>query len=291
MVHSISSSGSLIIIILIILFIHLKVIRPIGELTSVVRDIAKKETKVEVPLLQEKNEIGEMARALESFREMAIQIEMDMIDLKNAEETIRKNEEKLKYILDSLPDMILEVDSNLTIVWANKTALDLNPGAIGHTCYESFPGNKKACENCYCSKALKTGKIEAGIMYQPASKTSGESYWENIGIPLKSDDNKTSTVLEVSSNVTDRVLAEKEKEKLIRELKLALSDIKTLSGLLPICSHCKKIRDDKGYWTQIESYIHEHSEAEFSHGICQECAKKYYPDLDIYDENGDVKHD
>jgi hypothetical protein len=67
-------------------------------------------------------------------------------------------------------------------------------------------------------------------------------------------------------------------------LEKALAEVKTLSGLLPICSHCKKIRDDKGYWTQIESYIHEHSEAEFSHSICRECAKKYYPDMDIYDE-------
>ena len=62
----------------------------------------------------------------------------------------------------------------------------------------------------------------------------------------------------------------KEKEK----VEEALAKVKKLSGLLPICSHCKKIRDDKGYWNQIESYIHEHSEAEFSHGICQECAKK-----------------
>ena len=66
----------------------------------------------------------------------------------------------------------------------------------------------------------------------------------------------------------------------------AVREIRTLSGLLPICSHCKKIRDDKGYWTQIESYIHEHSEAEFSHSICQECAKRYYPDMDLYDEDG-----
>ncbi len=61
------------------------------------------------------------------------------------------------------------------------------------------------------------------------------------------------------------------------ELSQALDDIDTLSGLIPICSHCKKIRDDKGYWNQIESYIQDHSKAKFSHGICQECAKKYYP--------------
>jgi transcriptional regulator with GAF, ATPase, and Fis domain len=71
-----------------------------------------------------------------------------------------------------------------------------------------------------------------------------------------------------------------EKEK----VEEALAKVKKLSGLLPICSHCKKIRDDKGYWNQIENYIHEHSEAEFSHSICRECAKKHYPDFDIYED-------
>ncbi len=70
----------------------------------------------------------------------------------------------------------------------------------------------------------------------------------------------------------------------ITSLKRAQEKVKTLSGLLPICSHCKKIRDDKGYWTQIESYIHDHSEAEFSHGICDDCLEKYYPDNDISEE-------
>ena len=69
-----------------------------------------------------------------------------------------------------------------------------------------------------------------------------------------------------------------------KELQMALSEIKRLSGLLPICSNCKKIRDDKGYWNQIEVYIQEHSEAQFTHSICRECAEELYPDLDI---NGD----
>jgi hypothetical protein len=68
------------------------------------------------------------------------------------------------------------------------------------------------------------------------------------------------------------------------KIEKALAEIRTLSGLLPICSHCKKIRDDKGYWNQLESYIQDHSDAKFSHSICQECAKKHYPDLDIYDD-------
>jgi PleD family two-component response regulator len=71
----------------------------------------------------------------------------------------------------------------------------------------------------------------------------------------------------------------KEKEKLIGELKEALAKVKTLSGLLPICSSCKKIRDDKGYWNQIETYIRQRSEADFTHGICPKCAKMLYPGL------------
>ena len=66
-----------------------------------------------------------------------------------------------------------------------------------------------------------------------------------------------------------------------RDLEKALKEVKRLSGLLPICAHCKKIRDDKGYWKQIEIYIQEHSEADFSHGICPDCAKKLYPGMKL----------
>jgi len=93
---------------------------------------------------------------------------------------------------------------------------------------------------------------------------------------------------ELLYEVKQRKKTEEELEGTIRELKEALEKVKLLSGFLPICSHCKKIRDDKGYWNQIEAYIRDHSEAEFSHGICQECAKKHYPELDIYDDNGEV---
>ena len=66
----------------------------------------------------------------------------------------------------------------------------------------------------------------------------------------------------------------------IMQLEDALEQIKTLQGILPICSSCKKIRDDKGYWQQVEVYIRDHSDAQFSHGICPDCLKTYYPDLD-----------
>ena len=71
----------------------------------------------------------------------------------------------------------------------------------------------------------------------------------------------------------------KKRKKVIGDLEKALSKVKTLSGLLPICSYCKKIRDDKGYWNQIEAYIRDHSEADFSHSICPECVKNFYPEF------------
>jgi len=82
-------------------------------------------------------------------------------------------------------------------------------------------------------------------------------------------------------DITVHKQAEEERERLIIELKDALSKIRTLRGLLPICASCKKIRDDKGYWEQIELYISDHSEAEFSHGLCPECVEKFYPEFSV----------
>lgn len=78
---------------------------------------------------------------------------------------------------------------------------------------------------------------------------------------------------------------EKEKERIIAELKEAISEIKTLSGLLPICSCCKKIRDDKGYWNKIDSYLASHSDVQFSHSICPDCVASLYPDIDLDKNN------
>lgn len=71
-------------------------------------------------------------------------------------------------------------------------------------------------------------------------------------------------------------------------LEAALSEIKTLKGILPICSFCKNIRDDKGYWEKVEVYVRRHSQADFSHSVCPDCAKKHYPDLDLYEADTDA---
>jgi PAS domain S-box-containing protein len=86
----------------------------------------------------------------------------------------------------------------------------------------------------------------------------------------------------VGLDISERIKTENEKGNLIKRLQETLSQVKQLSGLLPICSSCKKIRDDKGYWNQIESYIRKHAEVDFSHGLCPECAHKLYGDQDWY---------
>ena len=83
----------------------------------------------------------------------------------------------------------------------------------------------------------------------------------------------------LATDITDRKLAEIDLRNKNLELEKMLSEIKTLRGIIPICAECKKIRTDKGAWKHIESYICEHSDAEFSHGICPDCEKKIYPDL------------
>ena len=81
---------------------------------------------------------------------------------------------------------------------------------------------------------------------------------------------------QLRKEIQERRQAEAEKELLIRDLQSALSEIKNLQGIIPICCYCKQIRDDKGYWTQVEAYIQDHTDALFSHGICPKCKARVY---------------
>ncbi len=102
--------------------------------------------------------------------------------------------------------------------------------------------------------------VSLGVVVPPSAQGS----WDRVVVSLL--------------DITERTRAEEEREKLVAELRGSLARIKTLSGLLPICSSCKKIRDDKGYWSQVEHYISEHTTAQFSHGLCPDCLQKLYPE-------------
>lgn len=96
--------------------------------------------------------------------------------------------------------------------------------------------------------------------------------WSPEGEPLR--------MLGTHSDISERKASEAKRERLITELEEALDKVQQLKGLIPICAECKKIRDDQGYWNKLETYLQQHSEARFSHGLCPECAAKFYPDLD-----------
>lgn len=93
-------------------------------------------------------------------------------------------------------------------------------------------------------------------------------------------------IADISAELTSAQQEIERRKEAENALQKALSEVRTLRGFLPICSHCKRVRDDDGYWQQIELYLREHSNAEFSHGICPECLKQYYPDL----AGGDSQH-
>jgi PAS domain S-box-containing protein len=86
-----------------------------------------------------------------------------------------------------------------------------------------------------------------------------------------------SVVCLVAHDITERKQAERQRESLVAELREALSQVKTLSGLLPICASCKRIRDDQGTWQSVETFIRDRSDAEFTHGLCPDCIRKLYP--------------
>jgi PAS domain S-box-containing protein len=85
----------------------------------------------------------------------------------------------------------------------------------------------------------------------------------------------------ICQDITERKQREKDREQLIHRLEAALEKVDTLSGLLPICAHCKKIRNDEGYWEDVAVYIRNHTEVDFSHGICDDCMREHYPDVDV----------
>ena len=126
-------------------------------------------------------------------------------------------------------------------------------------------------------ETMRTGIIEA--VYQIAPPGESTIWLKDQATIEVFEKDRIYLSLGNLTIVSKEMAAEEKCERLIVGLRAALSQVKTLSGLLPICSSCKKIRDDKGYWKQIEVYIQTHSEAEFSHGVCPSCARKLYPEL------------
>jgi PAS domain-containing protein len=140
----------------------------------------------------------------------------------------------------------------------------------GRRVTEAIPGVRESSPELFeiYGRVVATGVPERfQIEFTPLS------LWLDISVVKPAD----GCFVAVFENITARKKAEADRERLIDELRKTLDEVKTLRGFIPICASCKKIRDDEGYWTQVETYISEHSNAEFSHGICPECMGRLYP--------------
>ena len=149
-----------------------------------------------------------------------------------------------------------------------------------------MPDGMDGFEVCAALKKMETVKTVPVIFLSALDDTENKvRAFECGGVdyitkPFEQAEVLTRVSTHLDLHNTRRDLAEKNHslEKVNRELEKALAEIKTLQGILPICCHCKKIRDDDGYWNRIDEYITDHTEARFSHGLCPDCSRELYPD-------------
>jgi PAS domain S-box-containing protein len=188
----------------------------------------------------------------------------------------------MELVLDESTDPIFCIREDGTYLYLNRafsSAFGREPRElIGLRIFDVFSAEEAEKRMAVVRRAFATGETVVFDVRVPA--VDGERFYITSVKPVRTADGAVVAVVCISKEITERKRAELERERLIEALQDALLKVRTLSGLLPICSGCKKIRDDQGYWTQIETYISQHSEADFTHGLCPDCLKVYFPDLD-----------
>lgn len=228
------------------------------------------------PIFNEKNEY-----------KGCIHVVTDITELKHAVEQAQKKEEQYKFLAENVADLVFIMDLNLTITYVSSSVESI----LGYSQQERM--NQKFEETVTSDSFHKVQKIlEHQLAIDPDPSVdpqrtviietedyhkNGSIVWmENIVKAIRNDEGKITGIYGASRDITDR---KKDQLALVEKnckLEKALAEIKKLSGLLPICSSCKKIRDDRGYWNKIESYIQSRSEAQFTHSLCPECMEKLY---------------
>ena len=219
----------------------------------------------------------------EELEKRVRELEQEVDQLKSIEDGLKLREGTLQALLNAPTETAILVDLEGTILAANEVAAQrVGKNAdelIGLGIFQYLPYELALSRLAKAEKVFRSGKP---VRFQDMR---AERFYDNNVYPVFDDQGKLRAFAIFAKDVTETRQAQ---ESLLLErdkLRAALAKIKKLSGMLPICASCKKIRDDKGYWNQIESYIRKHSEAQFSHGICPECAINLYPDIVGDDKN------
>jgi PAS domain S-box-containing protein len=209
-------------------------------------------------------------------------LQKDMARRRRAEEKLRESEERFRRIFEDGPLGIVTFGQDLKVLNTNKaicrmlgySSQELAGRSLGDVTYSE--DKVKAQE---LLRQLLEGDIPLFQLEKRCIRKNGDLLWTSMmTTALRPHDDESFYGLCMIEDISNRKLAEQEKERLFQELQVAMANIKTLRGLLPTCAWCRKVRDDDGYWKKVETYIEEHSDASFTHGICPECLEKYDPE-------------
>jgi len=205
----------------------------------------------------------------------------DIEDQKAVERALRQSEERYGSLSEAAGDMIITVDLDGRTTFANEATRvflgGFNP--VGLNIRDFVPPDLMERQKDMIEQRRLGFTDHLLYEWRAISPVTGREIMTEVRSSLLTEEGKPAGVLFIARDISARKAIEAEREHLIDQLTEALSRIKTLRGLLPICASCKKIRNDEGYWEQVETYIMNHSYADFSHGLCPECAKKLYPEF------------
>ncbi len=209
----------------------------------------------------------------------------DLTEKITTEKALQDSERNMASVLNNTQDAVVRIDRGHRHIFANPSlyaGTGLSPEQyLGKTNEEiGMPEDLCAFWREKHDKVFQGGEPEI-FEFSFSTANKGERVFQAVVSPEFDQNDEVETIVSFMRDITEIKKAESERNAVIEELEQALAEIKTLRGFIPICANCKNIRDDEGYWQQIEEYIRDRSDAQFSHTICPECAKKLYPELDL----------
>ena len=218
-------------------------------------------------------------------RQLRVAAIRDISKRKSLEQDLENERNLLRTLIDNLPDLIYFKDAEGRYILNNRAHLrsmgvERQEEVLGRTTFDFHPHDLARQYHDDEQKLVATGIPLPGREELAFHRDKGEQRWHlTTKIPIKNSRGEVVGLAGISRDITEQKHLQEQRDENVRELQEALENVSTLSGLLPICAGCKKIRNDQGYWQQVEGYIMEHSSARFTHGLCPDCIQKMYSEF------------